>query len=78
VPVKFSSSRVSDNNFVMSFRTATGVNGVAGTDYHVDFKDLLTDPTWTPLATVTGDGTTKSVSNAMSSASQRVYRLRTP
>ena len=78
VPVKFSSSKVVGTNFVMSFRTATGVNGGAGTNYHVDFKNLLTDPTWTPLATVTGDGTTKSVSNAVSSAPQRVYRLRTP
>jgi hypothetical protein len=78
VPVKFSSSKVIGTNFVMTFRTATGVNGGAGTNYHVDFKNLLTDPTWTPLATVTGNGTSKSVSNAISSAPQRVYRLHAP
>jgi hypothetical protein len=78
VPVKFSSAKVVGTNFVVAFPTATGVNGTAGTNYTVDFKNLLTDPAWTPLETVTGDGTTKSVSNAISSAQQRVYRLRAP
>jgi len=78
VPVKFSSSKVIGTNFVMTFRTATGVNGGTGTNYIVDFKNQLTDSTWTPLVTNIGNGTTKSASNAISSAPQRVYRLHAP
>jgi hypothetical protein len=78
VPVKFSSAKVIKTNFVMTFRTATGINGTPGTNYTVDFKNFLTDPSWTPLSTVIGDGSLKSVSNAISSAQQRLYRLRAP
>jgi serralysin len=78
VPVKFSSAKVVGTNFVVTFPTATGINGAAGTNYTVDFKNLLTDPAWTPVATVAGDGTTKSVTNVISGAPQRVYRLRAP
>ena len=78
VPVKFSSAMTQDTNFVMSFRTATGTNGTAGPNYSVDSKDLLNAANWTPFATVPGDGTTKSVSNALSSAAQRFFRLHSP
>jgi hypothetical protein len=78
VPVKFSSALVLNTNFVMSFRTATGVNGSTGPNYHVEYKDSLTSTNWSSLATVPGNGTTKSVSNALSSASQRFFRLHAP
>ncbi|MGZ5568963.1 MAG: hypothetical protein ACXWKG_18285, partial [Limisphaerales bacterium] len=78
VPVKFSSGNVVGTNFVMTFPTAKGVNGSAGTNYNVDFKNSLSDATWIPLTTVIGDGTSKSVTNAISTALQRSYRLHAP
>ncbi len=78
VPVKFSSAAAVGTNFVMTFKTATGVNGAAGPSYTVEYKDLLTATSWTPLTSVGGDGTAKSVSNALSSATQRFFRLNVP
>jgi hypothetical protein len=75
VPVTFSSAQTIDTNFVMSFRTATGVNGSAGPTYAVEYKNLFTDPSWTTLTSVQGDGTTQSASNATASASQQFFRL---
>ena len=78
VPVKFLTANQADTNFVMSFRTATGPNGSAGPNYGVEFKNEVTNGTWTSLADIAGDGTTKSVSNAISSSPQRIFRLRVP
>jgi hypothetical protein len=78
VPVKFVSEAKVDTNFVMTFRTATGVNGSAGPNYTVEYKNLLSDSSWTPLSAVSGDGTTKSVSNSIASSPQRFFRLRAP
>ncbi len=78
VPVRFDSARRAGVDFVMTFRTATGVNGTAGPTYTVEYKDLLTDTVWTPLASVPGDGTNHSVSNSISAAVQRVFRLSVP
>ena len=60
---------LSGDNFVLSFSTTTGFN------YVVQFKNLLNDPAWQSLQTFPGDGTVKTVSNSVSSASQRLYRL---
>jgi hypothetical protein len=76
VAVKFRSSASDGTNFVMNFRTATGVNLSAGPSYVVDYKDNLGDPNWTPLATNAGDGNPKTVTNALSSAPSRLFRLR--
>ena len=78
VPVKFVSGVKVDTNFVMTFRTATGVNGSAGPNYTVEYKNLLSDSSWTPLPAISGDGTTKSVSNSIASSPQRLFRLRAP
>jgi hypothetical protein len=78
VPVRFDSSKVAGTNFVMTFRTATGVNGAAGPTYTIEYKNSLTDASWTPLTTVPGDGSTHSVSNPTSSAAQRLFRLNVP
>ena len=78
VPVRFDSSHLAGTNFVMTFRTATGVNGSAGPTYTVEYKDFLTNVSWTPLTTVPGDGATHSVSNATASAAQRFFRLNVP
>ena len=78
VPVKFSSAAAIGTNFVMTFRTATGVNLSPGTNYTVEYRNVLTNTGWTTLTSVGGDGTTKSVSNALNSASQRFFRLNVP
>jgi len=78
VPVKFLSAARADTNFVMSFRTATGPNGSAGPNYAVDFEDLLANSNWSNLANLPGDGTTKSVTSPLASATQRFFRLRVP
>jgi hypothetical protein len=78
VPVRFTSSRLVDTNLVMTFRTATGVNGTAGPIYTIEYKNFLTDLSWTQVTSVPGDGTTHSVSNATASAAQRFFRLKVP
>lgn len=78
VPVRFDSSHLAGTNFVMTFRTATGVNGTAGPTYTIEYKNSLTNVSWTPSTTVPGDGSTHSVSNATSSAAQRIFRLNVP
>ncbi len=75
VAVKFLSSTTVGTNFVMSFRTATGVNGAAGPAYTVEYKNFLTNPVWTPLVTNTGNGTTKSVTNPLVASPSRMFRL---
>ena len=76
VPVKFLSNQKLDTNFVATYRTATGVNGSAGPAYTVEYKDALTEPAWSPLGTNSGNGGTKSVTNALSSGTSRLFRLR--
>jgi hypothetical protein len=78
VPVRFEAPRLAGTNFVMTFRTATGVNGAAGPAYTVESKNLLTNATWTALTSVPGDGAVHSVSNATASAAQRFFRLNVP
>jgi hypothetical protein len=78
VPVEFSSSTAIGADFVMTFPTATGVNGSAGPVYSVQYNTNVTGTGWSPLTSVTGDGTTKSVSNALSTASIRFFRLSAP
>jgi hypothetical protein len=78
VPVKFLSANRIGTNFVMSFRTATGPNNSAGPNYGVEFKNAVTNGSWTTLSNIVGDGTTKSVSNAIVSSPQRLFRLRVP
>jgi hypothetical protein len=78
VPVKFEAPRLAGTNFVMTFRTATGVNGTAGPTYSIEFKSFLTNASWTPLTSVPGDGAFHSVSNATTAAAQRFFRLNVP
>jgi hypothetical protein len=47
-----------------------------GPTYQVLYKTNLTDSTWQPLTTVTGDGTTKSVLDSLGSA-RRFYTVNT-
>jgi PKD repeat protein len=56
-------------DFIFSFDT------VAGLTYVVQYKDDLNDPVWQVLQTVSGDGTTQTLTNSLSTVSQRFYRL---
>jgi len=56
-------------DYLFSFDT------VPGLAYIVQYKDDLTDLAWQILQTVPGDGTAKTVTNSMSTVSQRFYRL---
>jgi hypothetical protein len=76
VPVKFSSSGTSGTNFIATFRTATGINGTAGPTYNVEYKTDFAAPSWTPLTSVGGDGTSKSVTNSLTSPPQGFFHLR--
>jgi hypothetical protein len=58
----------SGNNFTFSFAT------LPGGQYSVEFKNLLTDPTWQLFANVTGDGTTKMLIDTNAVTPQRFYR----
>lgn len=58
----------SGNNIVISFQTASGLN------YQVQYKNKLSDSTWTSLGSpIAGDGTIKSVSDSIAGTS-RFYR----
>ena len=62
---------VSGPNIILSFPTLSGAN------YTVYYKNNLTDPSWTQLGSqISGDGTVKSVSDAISG--KRFYRLAIP
>jgi hypothetical protein len=56
----------------MSFRLAT----TTGVTYHVESTASLSPPQWTVLRTIVGDGSTITVTNAITSAPQRFYRVR--
>jgi len=66
-PLKLKAN-VSGNNFVMSFGTQPGFN------YTVQSKTNLNDASWNAVSTVSGDGTTKSVSDPKTGP-RRFYRL---
>jgi hypothetical protein len=49
----------------------------AGQTYQVEYKNNLTDPTWTALGNpVTGTGTSLTATNSFGVATQRFFRLR--
>jgi hypothetical protein len=58
-------------NFIFSFQTFTGQS------YTVQFKNTLTNSTWTTLQSLAGDGSIKSITNNISTP-QRFYRITSP
>lgn len=78
IPVRFLSDQIEDGNIVVSFKTATGVNGSAGPDYTVEYQDSIGDLNWISNTTVGGNGTIRSVTNTITDSDQRFYRLRVP
>jgi hypothetical protein len=61
----------SAGNFIFSFQS------VAGQNYTVQYKNTLTDSTWTTLQSLTGDGSVKSITNTVASP-QSYYRITSP
>ena len=71
VPVRITRGIHSGTNILISFATATGRT------YTVEFKAALTTPpAWQTLVTVNGNGQTRTVTNSLSAATRRFYRLR--
>jgi len=59
----------SNNAFRMS------VASVAGKSYTLEFKNSLTDSTWTGLPAVPGDGTVKTLVDSSATVPRRYYRV---
>ncbi len=58
------------NDLILSFQT------LAGRTYSVEYKDSLSDPVWQQLGSVPGDGDLMRMTNSISAAQQRFYRLK--
>jgi Regulator of chromosome condensation (RCC1) repeat len=54
---------------------SVSLNSQIGTNYSLEYKNALTDPSWTALASVPGNGSMLTLSNN-SLAPRRVYRVR--
>ncbi|MDB6110994.1 MAG: conserved repeat domain protein, partial [Pedosphaera sp.] len=63
--------RTSGGNVTFSFQT------INGQTYNVEYKDTVTNATWTTLQSFSGDGSVKTITNALSTP-QRFYRVRSP
>lgn len=71
VPVRIQRGIRSGTNILVSFATATGKT------YTVEFKAALTTPpAWQTMATVSGNGQVRTVTNSLAAAASRFYRLR--
>lgn len=80
VPVKFLAATGGDTNrtnIVVSFRTATGVNGSTGPNYALQANDTFGTANWNTISNVAGNGTTKTISISPT-GSMRVFRLKSP
>jgi alpha-tubulin suppressor-like RCC1 family protein len=62
--------RRQNNVFYVSLNSQSGVN------YTLEYKNLLTDSSWTSLSAVAGNGSTLTLSNGSALATRRVYRVR--
>ncbi len=49
----------------------------SGRTHFVEYKNLLTDPTWTPLVTISGSGSVTNVTDNAAGGGSRYYRVRT-
>jgi len=47
-----------------------------GRSYHLEYLTSLTNATWTPISTITGDGTIKTATDPTASDVARFYRVR--
>ncbi len=62
---------VSSDTFSGTFKT------LPDTTYRVEFKASLDDPEWSPLTTITGDGTVQNFTDAVAEP-RRFYRVIVP
>ena len=69
VPPVISQPSRTQTNFSLSF------NSVAGVIYEVEYKNTLSAPTWTPLATNVGDGAALTYVIATTNPPARFYRV---
>lgn len=71
LPPQFTSTTLTGNQFKFSWFAANGAV------YQVEYKDALTNPTWSALGSaVNGNGSVVTVTNLISASSQRFFRLR--
>ena len=68
-PPSLLSPTVNGGNFSFSFATVTGFT------YLAQYKNSLSDPVWQTFQSITGDGTTKTITVPLSAAVQRFYRV---
>lgn len=61
---------LSNNTFSISVRTVSGWN------YILEFKDALSQPDWTSLPAIPGDGSVKVLIDSATGVPQRFYRVR--
>lgn len=78
VPLKFFPSERAGNELVISFATATGTNGTAGPNYAVQTNDVSNGTGWGTLTNITGNGTTRSLTNPIGANPALFFRLRVP
>ena len=70
-PVRILSPAHSAGVTTFSFLTQSGHT------HFVEYKNLFSDPSWTPLQTIPGNGSNTNVTDGTASGSQRFYRVRT-
>jgi hypothetical protein len=71
VPIGLSALSLPSPTISISFQSGTGVS------YFLEYKSLLDDPTWIPLAApVPGTGSTMTLQDTNTPAGSRYYRLR--
>lgn len=78
VPVRISTAEVNGGNFVLTFATASGPNGTAGSNYAIQAVSAVTSTIWTTVTNLTGNGTLKTVAIPIEPATNNFFRLRVP
>jgi hypothetical protein len=64
-------AQIQATNFIFMFQTASNQS------YTVEYNNALSGAAWTPVQTLTGDGTVRIITNDVNST-QGYYRIRTP
>ncbi len=71
LPVTLLNPAITGSTFTFSFLTQSSHT------HYVEYKNTLSDPSWTPLQTITGNGTVTNVTDATASGASRFYHVRT-
>lgn len=70
LPPQLKSAGISGNQFTISWQT------IAGQNYQIEYKDDLNDPSWTPIGNpISGTGGLVTVTNSLTSPTQRFFRI---